>query len=72
MTTLSSFAAGDHNITAEHLICQEQKAGSLLQDTQYVLDQSQVHSAHGNLHYYIAGMVTSFFPQACNPCKRVT
>lgn len=45
---------------------------SLLHDTQYVLDQSQIQFAHGNLHYYITLRVTSFFPQACNPCERVT
>lgn len=50
--TLSSAAAGDHNMTTRHLICPELALFS--QNTQYVLDQSQVHSAHGNLHYYIA------------------
>lgn len=43
---------------------------SLLHDTQYVLDQSQIQFAHGNLHYYFTLRVTSFFPQACNPCER--
>lgn len=50
--TLSSAAAGHPNMSARHLICPEPALFS--QNTQYVLDQSQVHSAHGNLHYYIA------------------
>lgn len=33
------------------------RTGSLLHDTQYVLDQSQSQFAHGNLHYYITSRV---------------